>query len=86
MDQKTSMHHIILSPPIPPFRLLEEILWKMRNTNAYCTPLHLAQSTNCIPPYTLLANRTPTVKAMATDGTCFAIADRSTKHSSPFMI
>lgn len=53
---------------------------------AYCTPLHLAQSTNCIPPYMLLANRTPTVKAIATGGTCLAKGDASTNRSNPLMI
>ncbi len=59
---------------------------KRGNTYTYCTPLHLAQSTNCIPPYTLLANLTPTVKANAMGGTCFAKADPSTTRSSPLMI
>jgi len=39
-----------------------------------------------MPPYTLLAKRTPTVKARATGGTCFASGDASTKPSSPLTI
>ena len=53
---------------------------------SYCTPLHLAQSINCIPAYTLLPNRIPTVKAIATAGIFFANGDDSTTRSSPLMI
>lgn len=51
----------------------------------YCTPLHLAQSTNCMPPYMLFAKRTPTVKARATGGTCFASGDASMTRSRPLI-
>lgn len=39
-----------------------------------------------MPPYTLLAKRTPTVKARATGGTCFVSGDASTIRSSPLII
>ena len=70
-----------LSPPKKQLQLKIETPY-----NYYYTPLLLAKSTNCVPPNTLLANRTPTVKAIAMGGTCFAIGDVSTRRSSPLMI
>ena len=58
-------------------------IWKLET---HWQPVILAQSTNCIPPYTLLAKRTPTVNAREAAGTRLATGDASTKRSSPLII
>jgi len=59
---------------------------KLQSVDTHCTPLLFAQSMNCMPPYMLLPNLTPTVNAIATRGTLFATTDASTTLSSPLMI
>jgi hypothetical protein len=57
--------------------------WKLAT---HWQPLILAQSTNCIPPYTLLANLTPTVNAKEAAGTRFPTGEASTRRSNPLII